>query len=1178
MRIIFCIFCVLFFFSTPLPAAYAASFYGKVLAPDGKPVADATVWVGEYGRAVYSLSEGTLRRTTTDRSGNFAATFPGEMTLAYVRVCAAKFAWRDEMMDRSLRVIKLQPVRGITGIVVDEQGKPVRNVMVRGIGFLNGLQADGNEFTGLDWLGILGSFAWSAAVPVPAARTDSQGRWKLSEANPGSLRAALQDSRFVAVVGQSTGKKPSLRLIARPSVTCRGRIVTPDGKPLPGLVVSVLSKDTLFTSVRTNAQGQFTFSNLSRKSERLFALDPRNQWVVSPLVLSGDAPWLLPDIKATRGIEVRGQVVNRDGGNPVVGALVIAGPVLLPPTGYDGRFRVRLAQDEWSFLREHSLVLRHRNFVPRFVPLPLTSAVAEEAGNSSKTSASQIDLGRLAMVRAVSVRGRVVDEKGQPVEQFDLRFSLSGSGKAGYEGISENDVLARTDSEGLFASRLGVGTVEVSSLDERWELRPAVTKWRVATGANTKATPFVLKARKVPFYSVPGRVVDHKGKPVAGVTVEALGGETDGKGGVKMNHIRDCTTDRNGHFAYKYSQVMEDVKIERIKAPGYIVRHIGQSWQTAGTNRERSARWVFEDSVVAPLNRRLSGRVFDMHGKPQAGALVVSPESVPFKPVKTDAQGRFTLTNLPADATRLYAAFQHDFVAIHLPAFKAGHDAAGHGASVELHLKTSVSLDEARRQKFFEQVARGPWGGYVYQSRINERDFLALALQKDGALSPGDLNLNHADWSKAGLAFLQAVRDLVGPQAPGLLKNGAEWFSRISSGVKEGANAAHAQAQFDEIRFDAEALYYTALAVCLPMRRPEAQRWLEQAVTRVRAGVARLNATPNAALSDKLTAAQQGLRLGVLASVLSDSRAPSFVREALTTIGPLNESQLLNIASEWGERLAYGSPVLLEVVSEKWPLEARSVAYASAARQAVRFDIDNARALLTKLGDLAKEPAALEKNSWQSRVEWATQEVALAFATKDPDSAWQEFQASRATRRDAEGLSHEQGFPAKYKDIGLLYSIAKSAHRQNHNSLASKALQAIAASDSNSPLAVASSAALADKFNRPLANALWKKTVTALKEERPWPDHFPIHKVVEMARWHGRREPALSRLQLETALHLLPSLDRSEQISIDQRPAQIAGAMAILDPVRALQIAAQIPERERFLANWQIMAVLLAHD
>ena len=65
------------------------------------------------------------------------------------------------------------------------------------------------------------------------------------------------------------------------------------------------------------------------------------------------------------------------------------------------------------------------------------------------------------------------------------------------------------------------------------------------------------------------------------------------------------------------------------------------------------------------------------------------------------------------------------------------------------------------------------------------------------------------------------------------------------------------------------------------------------------------------------------------------------------------------------------------------------------------------------------------------------------------------------------------------------------------------------------------------------------------------------------ARYHARRDPALSRLQLETALRLLLSLPHRNDYSLDQRPAQIADTMATLNPVRALQIAAQIPEQER---------------
>src|ERR1051325_5543167 len=78
----------------PPGAAHAATFRGKVLAPDGKPVAGAALWIGAAGLLAYSEKDGTLRRLTTGDDGTFAVDFPeapAEAT-AFVRVVAEGFA------------------------------------------------------------------------------------------------------------------------------------------------------------------------------------------------------------------------------------------------------------------------------------------------------------------------------------------------------------------------------------------------------------------------------------------------------------------------------------------------------------------------------------------------------------------------------------------------------------------------------------------------------------------------------------------------------------------------------------------------------------------------------------------------------------------------------------------------------------------------------------------------------------------------------------------------------------------------------------------------------------------------------------------------------------------------------------------------------------------------------
>ena len=62
-----CLFLGAFTFATNV--AHAATFSGKVVSPEGNPVAGATLWAGAVGLTSYSEDQGTMKHVTTGDDG-----------------------------------------------------------------------------------------------------------------------------------------------------------------------------------------------------------------------------------------------------------------------------------------------------------------------------------------------------------------------------------------------------------------------------------------------------------------------------------------------------------------------------------------------------------------------------------------------------------------------------------------------------------------------------------------------------------------------------------------------------------------------------------------------------------------------------------------------------------------------------------------------------------------------------------------------------------------------------------------------------------------------------------------------------------------------------------------------------------------------------------------------------
>jgi protocatechuate 3,4-dioxygenase beta subunit len=119
---------------------------GRVLGPDGQPVADATVlaaWVFVRGYApLERFPIHTVAQTKSDAAGNFELTFVGEdadmkrrhygwQIVAYAPGTGPAWIRDEDAVKESSLTMRLAPDESIRGRIVDLEGKPLAGVRVR---------------------------------------------------------------------------------------------------------------------------------------------------------------------------------------------------------------------------------------------------------------------------------------------------------------------------------------------------------------------------------------------------------------------------------------------------------------------------------------------------------------------------------------------------------------------------------------------------------------------------------------------------------------------------------------------------------------------------------------------------------------------------------------------------------------------------------------------------------------------------------------------------------------------------------------------------------------------------------------------------------------------------------------------------------------------------------------
>ncbi len=1115
------LFCLLVFLCGALcNAGRAATFSGKVVSPDGVPVAGAKLWAGALGLTQYSEKEGTIKVASTNAEGVFSFDIDVPKTaanFAFLRVQADKFAIEDTVLKPGDQGVKLSLPTTVRGIVKNAKGEPVPDVPVQVVFAPGSMQAIESDLQGGGMNVFISLMGWTSSLTPQEGKSGADGKWAIETGKSSIL--AINDPRFARAFGMAgmggvRGVEDSgfVTMVAQPGATLKGSLLTTEGKPLKDAYI--IGASGIFGSpTKVAADGSFLMDRMPPGPATLIGISSDPDWIVAPLQitqpLEAGKTTEAPAWKASKGIELTGTVINKKTGKPLadIGVSSVIGGTF--KTDANGQFKMRVSPQMGMVQIVH----------PDYAPFMKNF---DKMGDGPT-----FDAGQLAIEPAIKIKGRLLDAAGQPVKNI----GLLGTVKQEPGNFMPSLGNAMTDDKGAFEMRLANGSITLTIQDKKWELEAGpYYEFKL----DEKTAPLELKAKKLVAQKASGRIVRPNGLPVAGATVIAQITKPDPPAGAVYFSSQDqasSETDAEGRFALEVYGAAKEVKISKVEGESYLMRQ-------SGIGKKEGNDWKVSDTIVALLNATVKGRVLNAKGAPAAGAWVASPESAFFAPIQTDGEGNFTLEKLPEGAAVIFAAQDKDFVR-----------GAAKNETIELQLAPPGRFITPMRRQFFQQAAKdGVDSLFPYWNAVGSDKMLAFALQSDGALTYGETTTNGADWNQAGKNALNMLANSFSYDAAWLRTSGFEALGKVPADKN------------DDERFKAEGALAAALAFGDDKQRGAAKQWLD---FESKMADTRDNPTKNAA---------RWFLLAGIAGALNDARANNFTLSALSFSDAAGKKTVSDNARYWGRLLGIGGTKLMSSLEAEWPAKERGAAYEGAIESIAPLDLKKAQVYLETLKQLEQDPEykkarAADENAnrgQQVASESANTRIVKALAATDPAAA-------------LAMIEKDKGF-----DWNLRDSIARSAWRAGKFDLVAQTLRPALEQQWSPAGTMARFATMAESFDKELAGKLWAKSEERLKQNQTQmlqsDSYRDYSEMAEFAFYRSPFTPALSRLRLET------TWPEARPTGTDQVRANrwshhnLISAMISLDPLRALEMMAESDDNGRRNARNRIIAYLLADD
>jgi RNA polymerase sigma factor (sigma-70 family) len=440
--------------------AKAMTVTGRVLAPDGKPVARADVAVlawqvlhqsyqSSFEDAAWQRGA-TLGRTAADAEGKFRLTIkvppgppPTMRVLAGAKGLGIAWALLDPKADSAEVELRLPAEQVVRGRVVDLQGEPVAGARV----VLTGLKqhpAKGEKDQG----------TWATppeGLPFGPVNTTTDARGDFTVRGSGNNLTAefeVHDDRVElrSVTVETSAKKQAenVKLALAPGRVVEGRVTYADsGKPVAGARVMIESsgagrvrgqtdKDGRYRlNVRTSAQ--FPDTGAPRVIElAVFAFAPPGEpyWMKTELVgkWAKGATRHETNVALPPGVLLRGKITEAGTGRPVAGAEIEYmghSMTLKWGSGADGSYGFALPADA---TRPLTVTGPSPDYIPRVVGS--AEFLGGKKGGAPVYSHAIVPLGLkpgdrekelpIVLRRGVTLKGRLVGPDGKPAKDATL--------------------------------------------------------------------------------------------------------------------------------------------------------------------------------------------------------------------------------------------------------------------------------------------------------------------------------------------------------------------------------------------------------------------------------------------------------------------------------------------------------------------------------------------------------------------------------------------------------------------------------------------------------------------------------------------------------------------------------------------------------------------------------------
>jgi RNA polymerase sigma factor (sigma-70 family) len=344
---------------------------GRVLAPDGKPVAGARVAVLAPPRRALATEEEAaaavirLGLTHTDAEGQFSLRVRRTSSARDYSVSLIASApghglgWQRLHPDvaRPQAVIRLHPEQPVRGRLIDLQGAPAAGVKLY-LAYL--ALKDAREEK--DAVGLNEPYDSLEPWPGPAT-TDAQGRFTLRGVGANLLIGLhVRDERFARQtlhrLDSGTPRKArEATLLLQPPQVLEGRVTQADtGQALPHARLVVIGQDRKFdqptfehgtVTARADAQGRFRVSSFHGNTLAVKVYPPEG---TPYLAVGKHVEWPVGaarhklDLALPRGVLVRGRITEAVSGQAVAGATID----FLPQRTDNPHFREDVLNGLWT--------------------------------------------------------------------------------------------------------------------------------------------------------------------------------------------------------------------------------------------------------------------------------------------------------------------------------------------------------------------------------------------------------------------------------------------------------------------------------------------------------------------------------------------------------------------------------------------------------------------------------------------------------------------------------------------------------------------------------------------------------------------------------------------------------------------------------------------------------------